>query len=241
TLAPTLVETELFGHVRGAFTGADRDRKGLFEAADGGTIFLDEIGDLPLPAQAKLLRVLEEHEIRRVGSSEPTRVDVRVVAATNRDLTEMVAAGLFRGDLYFRLNVGAIHLAPLRDRPDDLEPLVRHFLVRWNERLGRHVTRVSGEVLASLRRHAWPGNVRELGNVIERAMVASEGTVILPEHLPTLLPAGPPPSPTFPLGPAEREQIPRAPAAGGGRRTAAAKLLGLSRRTLYRKLDRHGI
>jgi len=245
TLTPTLVETELFGHVRGAFTGADRDRKGLFEAADGGTIFLDEIGDLPLPAQAKLLRVLEEHEIRRVGSSEPTRVDVRVVAATNRDLTEMVAAGLFRDDLYFRLNVGAIHLAPLRERPDDLEPLVRHFLVRWNERLGRHVTRVSSEVLASLRRHTWPGNVRELGNVIERAMVASEGTVILPEHLPTLLRArpasGPPPRPTFTLESAEREQILRALDAAGGRRTAAAKLLGLSRRTLYRKLDRHGI
>src|SRR5262249_23723790 len=135
TLTPTLVETELFGHVRGAFTGADRDRKGLFEAADGGTIFLDEIGDLPLPAQAKLLRVLEEHGVRRVAWSEPTGVDVRVVAATNRDLTEMAAAGLFRDDLYFRLNVGAIHLAPLRDRPDDLEPLVRHFLVRWNERL----------------------------------------------------------------------------------------------------------
>jgi two-component system response regulator HydG len=245
TLAPTLVETELFGHVRGAFTGADRDRKGLFEAADGGTIFLDEIGDLPLVVQAKLLRVLEEHEIRRVGSSEPTQVDVRVVAATNRELTDMVAAGAFREDLYFRLNVGAIRLAPLRERPEDLEPLVRHFLVRWNQRLGRRVTGMSAEALATLRRHTWPGNVRELGNVIERAMVASDGAVLFPEHLPTLLRtgpvSGPPPRPTFTLEAAEREQILRALDAAGGRRTAAARLLGLSRRTLYRKLDRHGV
>src|SRR5215468_2881579 len=245
TLTSTLVETELFGHVRGAFTGADRDHRGLFEVADGSTIFLDEVGDLPLAAQVKLLRVLEEYEIRRVGTSEPTRVDVRVVAATNRDLTEMVAAGAFREDLYFRLNVGSIHLAPLRARLDDLEALVRHFLVRWNQRLGRRVTALSAEAFATLRRHTWPGNVRELGNAIERAMVASDGNVILPEHLPTLLRtgpvSGPPPRPTFTLEAAEREQIMRALDAAGGRRTAAARLLGLSRRTLYRKLDRHGI
>ena len=245
TLTSTLVETELFGHVRGAFTGADRDHRGLFEVADGSTIFLDEVGDLPLAAQVKLLRVLEEYEIRRVGASEPTRVDVRVVAATNRDLTEMVAAGAFREDLYFRLNVGSIHLAPLRERLDDLEALVRHFLVRWNQRLGRRVTAISAEAFAMLCRHNWPGNVRELGNAIERAMVASDGNVILPEHLPPLLgartscpPARPP---ALTLEAAEREQILRALEAAGGRRTAAARLLGLSRRTLYRKLDRHGI
>jgi two-component system response regulator HydG len=245
TLTPTLVETELFGHVRGAFTGADRDHKGLFEAADGSTIFLDEVGDLPMAAQVKLLRVLEEYEIRRVGCSEPTRIDVRVVAATNRDLTAMVAAGTFRDDLYFRLNVGSIHLAPLRQRPDDIEALARHFLVRWNQRLDRRVTGISAEAFATLRRHTWPGNVRELGNVIERAMVASDGNVILPEHLPPLLGAGtscpPAQPPALTLEAAEREQILRALDAAGGRRTAAARLLGLSRRTLYRKLDRHGI
>jgi transcriptional regulator with PAS, ATPase and Fis domain len=245
TLTPTLVETELFGHVRGAFTGADRDHKGLFEAADGSTIFLDEIGDLPLAAQVKLLRVLEEYEIRRVGSSEPTRVDVRVVAATNRDLTEMVATGAFRTDLYFRLNVGAIHLAPLRERPDDLDALVRHFLVRWNQRLGRRVSGISAQAFATLRQHSWPGNVRELGNVIERAMVASDGNLILPDHLPPLLGARTSTAsaapPAFTLESAERDQILRALEAAGGRRTAAARLLGLSRRTLYRKLDRHGI
>src|SRR4029453_14160509 len=142
TLAPTLIETELFGHVRGAFTGADRDRKGLFEAAHGGTIFLDEIGDLTLSAQAKLLRVLEEREIRRVGSTEATPVDVRVIAATNRDLAALVGAGEFRAALYSRLNVGPVPPPPLRDRLEDLDALVRHFIVRCNHRLGRGVTAV---------------------------------------------------------------------------------------------------
>jgi len=244
TLAPTLIETELFGHVRGAFTGADRDRKGLFEAAHGGTIFLDEIGDLPASAQAKLLRVLEEREIRRVGSTEATAIDVRVVAATNRDLVGLVATGEFRDDLFYRLDVGSVHLPPLRERLEDLEPLVRHFILRCNQRLGRAVQGVSPQALALLGRHGWPGNVRELANVIERAMVAAGGNVILPEHLPSQLHAarvtGPAPAPLT-LEAAERDQILRALDAAGGRRIAAAKLLGLSRRTLYRKLDRHGI
>jgi transcriptional regulator with PAS, ATPase and Fis domain len=244
TLAPTLIETELFGHVRGAFTGAERDRKGLFEAAHGGTIFLDEIGDLPASAQAKLLRVLEEREIRRVGATEPTPVDVRVVAATNRDLPALVAAGVFRDDLYYRLDVGTIHLPPLRGRLGDLEPLVRHFVIRCNHRLGRGVTAVSPDALALLMQHAWPGNVRELANVIERAIVAATGNVILPEHLPAPLRAPRAPveaAPRLTLAVAEREQILRALDAAGGKRIEAAKLLGLSRRTLYRKLDRHGI
>jgi transcriptional regulator with PAS, ATPase and Fis domain len=244
TLAPTLIETELFGHVRGAFTGAERDRKGLFEAANGGTIFLDEIGDLPPSAQAKLLRVLEEREVRRVGATEPTPVDVRVVAATNRDLPTLVAAGHFRDDLYYRLDVGTIHLPPLRERAGDLEALVRHFLIRCNHRLGRGVTGISADAVALLTRHAWPGNVRELANVIERAIVAATGNVLLPEHLPAVLRAPRAPDdrgPGLTLAVAEREQILRALDAAGGKRIEAAKLLGLSRRTLYRKLDRHGI
>ncbi len=244
TLAPTLIETELFGHVRGAFTGADRDRKGLFEAAHGSTIFLDEIGDLPASAQAKLLRVLEAREIRRVGATDPVAIDVRVVAATNRDLAALVAAGAFREDLFYRLDVGTIHLPPLRERPEDLEPLVRHFVLHCNHRLGRGVTAVAPPAMALLARHAWPGNVREVGNVIERAMVAATGNVILPEHLPAQLRAARAESPTpapLSLEAAERDQILRALDAAGGQRVAAAKLLGLSRRTLYRKLDLHGI
>jgi len=248
TLAPTLLESELFGYVRGAFTGADRDRKGLFEAAHGGTIFLDEIGELPLGVQVKLLRVLENREIKRVGSPEPLRVDIRVIAATNRNLAEMVAAGTFRDDLYYRLNVGAIHLPPLRERSDDIEPLVRHFIGICNQKLGRSVAGVSPQVLALFLRYPWPGNVRELANVIERAMVVSKGSVILPEHLPPQLfesrhsADGPAPRmPELSLEAAEREQILRALAAAGGKRIEAARLLGLSRRTLYRKLDRYGI
>jgi len=245
TLAPTLIETELFGHVRGAFTGADRDRKGLFEAAHGGTIFLDEIGDLPGSAQAKLLRVLEEREIRRVGSADPTPVDVRVVAATNRDLGEMVRAGEFRDDLYYRLNVASVHLPPLRERPGDVELLVRHFIIHCNHKLGRNVTGITAPALAALNRQTWPGNVRELANVIERAMVAATGNVILPDHFPAQVRCARPdertPPPALTLEAAERDQILRALDAAGGKRIAAAKLLGLSRRTLYRKLDRHGI
>jgi transcriptional regulator with PAS, ATPase and Fis domain len=245
TLAPTLIETELFGHVRGAFTGADRDRKGLFEAAHGGTIFLDEIGDLPLPAQAKLLRVLEEREIRRVGSTDATPVDVRVIAATNRDLATLVAAGEFRDDLYYRLNVGTVVLPPLRERLEDLEALVRHFIVRCNHRLERGVAAISSEALGLLGRHAWPGNVRELANVIERAMVAATGNIILPQHLPATLRCarviGQSAPAALTLEAAERDQILKALDAAGGRRVDAARLLGLSRRTLYRKLDRHGI
>jgi len=248
TLAPTLLESELFGYVRGAFTGADRDRKGLFEAAHGGTIFLDEIGELPLGVQVKLLRVLENREIKRIGSPEPMRVDIRVIAATNRELPDMVHEATFRDDLYYRLNVGAIQLAPLRERVDDIEPLVGHFITACNEKLSRSIAGVSPQVLAILTRYHWPGNVRELANVIERAMVVAKGSVILPEHLPPHLfetrtaPTGDSPRlPELSLEAAEREQILRALQASGGKRIEAARLLGLSRRTLYRKLDRYGI
>jgi len=245
TLTPTLLESELFGYVRGAFTGADRDRVGLFEAANGGTIFLDELGELPLGVQAKLLRVLENREIKRVGSPAPIQIDIRVIAATNRELEDMVAIDTFRGDLFYRLNVGAIALPSLRERPDDIEPLVQHFITLCNAKLGRSVAGVSPRVLDLLQRYPWPGNVRELANVIERALVVARGTVILPEHLPPLLLEARASSqhgvPELSLEAAEREQILRALQASGGKRIEAARLLGLSRRTLYRKLDRYGI
>src|SRR5437867_6718312 len=157
TLAPTLLESELFGHVRGAFTGADRDRKGLFEAAHGGTIFLDEIGELPVSVQVKLLRVLENREIKRIGSPDPVQIDIRVIAATNRDLAEMVRQATFRDDLFYRLNVGAIHLPPLRSRTDDIEPLVHHFVGTFNHRLGRTLAGTPLEVLDVSARSPWPG------------------------------------------------------------------------------------
>src|SRR3989441_6264338 len=248
TLAPTLLESELFGHMRGAFTGADRDRKGLFEAAHGGTIFLDEIGELPLGVQVKLLRVLENREIKRIGSPDPIRIDIRVIAATNRDLADMVRQSAFRDDLYYRLNVGAIHLPPLRSRPDDVEPLSRHFITAFNQKLGRTVSGITPHVLEILTRYPWPGNVRELANVLERAMVVCKGSVLLPENLPPHLfethgqrTADGQRLPELSLEAAEREQILRALQAAGGKRVEAARLLGLSRRTLYRKLDRYGI
>src|SRR5947208_7877339 len=248
TLAPTLLESELFGHLRGSFTGADRDRKGLFEAAHGGTIFLDEIGELPLGVQVKLLRVLENREIKRIGSPDPIRIDIRVIAATNRDLTEMVRQVTFRDDLFYRLNVGAIHLPPLRTRTDDIEPLVQHFIGIFNQRLSRTVTGTAPEVLDIFARYPWPGNVRELANVIERAMVVCKSSVIVPESLPPHLfevrPArldDEPELPDLTLRAAEREQILRALQASGGKRVEAARRLGLSRRTLYRKLARYGI
>jgi DNA-binding NtrC family response regulator len=248
TLAPTLLESELFGHVRGAFTGADRDRKGLFEAAHGGTIFLDEIGELPIGVQVKLLRVLENREIKRIGSPDPVHIDIRVIAATNRDLAEMVRQSTFRDDLFYRLNVGAIYLPPLRSRVDDIEPLVHHFIAIFNERLGRSVTGATPQVLDIFARYPWPGNVRELANVIERAIVVGKGTVILPENLPPHLFEVRPmvvsdglEMPDLTLQAAEREQILRALQASGGKRVEAARRLGLSRRTLYRKLSRYGI
>ena len=248
TLAPTLLESELFGHVRGAFTGADRDRKGLFEAAHGGTIFLDEIGELPLGVQVKLLRVLENREIKRIGSPDPIHIDIRVIAATNRDLAEMVRQGSFRDDLYYRLNVGSIYLPPLRSRVEDIEPLLHHFVAMFNEKLGRAVAGPTPQLLDIFMRYPWPGNVRELANVIERAMVVCKGSLILPEHLPPhlfdtrpLTTSAVPEMPDLTLEAAEREQILRALQASGGKRIEAARRLGLSRRTLYRKLSRYGI
>ncbi len=177
-LVPTLVESELFGHEKGAFTGASSLRQGRFELADGGTIFLDEIGDLPPDIQSKLLRVLQEGEFERVGSSRSRQVDARVIAATHHDLEGEVAAERFRADLYYRLNVFPIDLPPLRERPDDVPSLVWFFIHRNQRTLGRHITKIPQSVMQTLQCHSWPGNVRELENVIERAMICSRGDTL---------------------------------------------------------------
>jgi len=179
-----LLESELFGHVRGAFTDAHADRRGLFEEAAGGTLFLDEIGELPLSLQVKLLRTLQDGEVRRVGASKSTQVDVRVVAATAKNLEEEVAGGAFREDLFYRLNVVQIRLPPLRERIADIEALVTHFIEKTNGRLGTTISGVDGHALKALLAYAWPGNVRELENVIERASVLAEGDVLTWENLP---------------------------------------------------------
>ena len=247
-LSPGLIESELFGHVRGAFTGADRDHKGLFETANGGTIFLDELGELPLGAQVKLLRVLENREIRRVGSPASMPVDIRVVAATNRDLARMVQAGEFREDLFYRLNVGVIDLPPLRERLEDLELLCEHFMSGFARRFALDKASISVGAMSAMRSYRWPGNVRELCNVLERASIMANGREIQPEHLPADLRRRIEATEEEAISPldlsleaAERDQIRRALDSAGGRRIAAARLLGLSRRTLYRKLDKYGI
>jgi two-component system response regulator HydG len=183
-LTETLLESELFGHVKGAFTGAQRDQKGLFDAADGGTIFLDEIGDIPPATQVRLLRVLQEGELKRVGSAESIRVDVRVIAATHRDLPKLVKAGKFREDLFYRLNVIAIPIPALRERIEDVPLLAHHFLRRYTDRLGKKVKTLAPETIELLCGYRWPGNVRELENAIERAVVLCRGDVVTPADLP---------------------------------------------------------
>ncbi|HXH05609.1 MAG TPA: sigma-54 dependent transcriptional regulator [Vicinamibacterales bacterium] len=246
----TLFESELFGHVRGAFTGAVDAKAGLFEAADGGTLFLDEVGELPLAVQAKLLRVLETGEVLRVGSLEPRRVDVRVVAATNRDLDREVAAGRFRSDLLYRLNVAEIRLPPLRERRGDIPYLTAAFLREFAERFRKPLAGLTPEAERLLQAHEWPGNVRELRNVLERAAMLARGPIITDRELAGPLrgqppAAGPEPAPagrrTDVLSHVEREHLLRALEQAGGNKASAARQLGLSRRALYRRLARHGL
>ena len=180
----TLMESEMFGHKKGSFTGAHVDKTGIFEAADGGTLFLDEIGELPLTIQVKLLRAIQERIIRRVGSTEDTHVSVRIIAATNRDLEQMVKAGTFRQDLYYRLNVIQIEAPSLRQRRDDIPILAKHFLKKYNERLNKNISGISQDALAVLKTYDFPGNVRELENIIERTVALEAGASILPESLP---------------------------------------------------------
>ncbi len=241
-LSESLLESELFGHERGAFTGATARRKGKFEAAHGGTLFLDEIGDVSPKLQVDLLRVLEERKVQRVGGNEPVDVDVRIVAATNRDLRQAVAAGKFREDLFYRLNVISIQLPPLRDRKEDVPLLVERFLELLAVELGKPLTGVSAEALAALMAHAWPGNVRELRNVLERGAVVAQGSVVQLEDLglkPTA-PAAPggkavPPS----LDEVERRHVVEVLSYTGGNVTQAARILRIDRVTLYNKMRRY--
>jgi two-component system response regulator AtoC len=244
----SLIESELFGHVRGAFTGATTDKSGLFEQADGSTLLLDEIGELPLALQPKLLRALQEGEIRRVGDARTRRVDVRVVAATARDLEAEVRAGRFREDLFYRLNVVTIRLPALRDRPEDIAPLARQFVSQLGHRFGRVLT-LAPEATAWLEQQPWPGNVRQLENAIERAAVLSDGGALEPADFAGDRGSGA-------VGPgegartgtlrdavesAEREAIRAALAAAGGNRRTAASRLGVSLRTLFYKMSRLGL
>jgi two-component system response regulator AtoC len=241
-----LLESELFGHVRGAFTGATADKAGLFETADGGTLLLDEIGDMPLPLQAKLLRVLQESEIRRVGDQRSKKVDVRVIAATARDLAVDARSGRFREDLYYRLAVVTIRLPPLRERRDDIAPLARHFAGQVARRFGRAIT-LARDTVEWLTAQDWRGNVRELENAIERAAVLSHADELRPSDFEPGAATAAPGSRLVPVPlqeaveRAEREAIVTALAAAHGNRRAAAALLGVSLRTLFYKIGRYDI
>jgi len=243
-LAESLLESELFGHERGAYTGADRKREGRFEQANGGTLFLDEIGEISLSTQVKLLRVLQEREFERVGGSQTIHVDVRVVAATNRDLKEMVLAGKFREDLFYRLNVINLSLPSLRQRPSDVPALAMHFLKRYAEENGKSVKTISDEALTQIANYSWPGNVRELENVIERAVVLADGETIESSHLPLELAAvsrrsGPPAIPGATMDELERYAILKTMESVGGATGKAAELLGISVRKIQYKLQEY--
>src|SRR2546421_153665 len=256
-----LVEAELFGFEKGAFTGAVQSKPGRFELADGGTLFLDEIGEIPVEMQVKLLRAIQESEFERVGGVKTTRVEVRLVAATSRDLTREIAAARFREDLYYRLNVIPIHLPPLRDRREDIPLLVEHFRQKYNARLRKNVEKIEDEALACLAAYAWPGNIRELENVLERTILFSEGPRIGVADLPPSLRKQPADSPAIeaqqaaPSGPPgplkeivkgqvqaiERDLIVRGLEVTGGNVTRTAKLLKISRKSLQMKMKEFGL
>jgi DNA-binding NtrC family response regulator len=242
-LPEALFESEVFGHERGAFTGAVAARRGLFETSTGGTCFLDEIGELTAPLQAKLLRVLQERTIRRVGGNEAIPVDVRVVAATNHDLRKLVADGGFRDDLYYRLAVVTITMPPLRERPMDIPLLARHFLDKLAHASGRAPKGLSAEALSLLTAYHWPGNVRELEHVLERAVALSSSDVVLPDDLPAQVRREPEHAPRLPAAEMTLEDVKRWYVTKvlddmGGNKLRAAEVLGIDRRTLYRILDR---
>jgi two-component system response regulator AtoC len=247
-----LLESELFGHVKGAFTGADRARRGLFVEADGGSLFLDEIGELPLSLQVKLLRVLQEEEVRPVGDSKSRSVDVRVIAATARDLSREVAEGRFREDLFYRLDVVRVTVPPLRERREDIPLLVDHFLAQFRASLGKNVRGIANDAFAKLIAYAWPGNVRELENVIERAVILANDDRIGLRELPETVAGNASPDAPAPKTPGDYSLVPArrrfesdwirdALAAANGNRTHAARLLGISHRALLYKLKEYGL
>jgi len=247
-LVETLLESELFGHVKGAFTGAIKDKPGLFEIADKGTIFLDEIGEMPLSLQAKLLRVLEHHEVQRVGDIKVKKVDVRVIAATNCDLKEMVDENRYRKDLFFRLNTICIHIPPLRERKEDIPLLCQYFINQLNEEIGKGIKGLDPKVSELFQHLPWEGNVRELKNVIERAYIMAETEYITLKDIPQTYRTQKleqislfKPGKQTTLAEIERRYIQKVLELTSGNRSQAARVLGLSRRSLYRKLKKYGI
>jgi two-component system response regulator HydG len=239
-LNEALLESELFGHVKGAFTGADRDRKGRFEAANGGDLFLDEIGDISLSTQVKLLRVLQEGEIERVGDQRTIPIDVRVMAATHQDLHRLIEEGRFREDLYYRLNVIPITVPPLRERAEDIPLLTDHLVRGLRVRTDKPIRGLEEASLEALTRYHWPGNVRELINVIEYAFVVCNEELISPRHLPPHV-TRPDASPGSPRRETERRDLLQALAKARGRKGEAARLLGISRVTLWKRMKRYGV
>jgi two-component system, NtrC family, response regulator AtoC len=243
TLSPTLLESELFGHVRGAFTGAVSDHHGLFKLADKGTLFLDEVAEIPPEIQARLLRVVEDQTFVPVGGTKVIRVDVRLISATNKALRREVAAGRFREDLLYRIRVVPLFVPSLRERTGDIEALVWHFIDEFNEQGLRRVEAVSREAMEAFLRYPWPGNIRELRNVIEHAFVVGEDSVLMLQDLTPELRGEPPAGESPPAEPSlrqiERERIVAALAKHHGRKAAAAAELGISRSTLWRKLYEH--
>jgi transcriptional regulator with GAF, ATPase, and Fis domain len=239
SLAESLLESELFGHERGAFTGATAARKGRFEMAEGGTLFLDEAGEIAPAVQVKLLRVLQERVVERVGGGRPVPVDVRVIAATNRDLRAMVAEGTFREDLYYRINVFPLRLPSLAERPDAILPLAGHFLARYAARFGKKVDRFSEAAREGLLRYNWPGNIRELQNVVERAVILARGEIDLGDL--NLERREPCPPAEGVLKDVERGTIERVLRESGGNRRRAAEALGISLRTLQYRIKEYGL
>lgn len=251
-----LMESEMFGHKKGSFTGAIADKTGLFEVADGGTLFLDEVGELPVQIQVKLLRALQERQIRRVGATEDIKVDVRIIAATNRDLEKMVKDGTFRQDLFYRLNVINIRTPSLRDRKDDIPLLANHFLKKYNERLNKNIGGISVEAMEMLKKYDYPGNVRELENIIERTVALEGGATILPESLPPFVntPSGRKMASSNEIeigdegvdldkiiGQIEKELIIKAIHHAGGVKKRASKLLNITFRSMRYRVEKYGL
>jgi DNA-binding NtrC family response regulator len=246
-LPDSLFESELFGHVRGAFTDARDDRAGRFEEAQGGTIFLDEIGNVGLAQQARLLTVLQQRQVTRVGSNKPRNVDVRLICATNADLNARVMDRSFRQDLLYRVNTIELHIPPLRQRPDDIGPLAEYFLRIYRKQYNRPVGQISPDLIKHLKQYAWPGNVRELQHAIERAVILARGNTLTPDDFffgssPSVLQSGGlPGSDTLQIEDMERRMIQQAMQKHGGNITDVARELGLSRQALYRRMEKYGL